>query len=121
MRKEVASDIRAVFNAPSLEEAQRLLGLNVEKYAKTARALSSWMASNLHEGLTVFALPEAHRKRLKISNHAERVNKELKRKTRVIGIFPNRAALLRVSSELLRERSDQWATEKTYLPLGERV
>jgi len=121
MRKAVAADIRAVFNAPNLEEAQRFMNLAIKKYEKTAPALSSWMNTNLHEGLSVFTLPEAHRKRLRTSNLAERMNKELKRRTRVIGIFPNAAALLRVSSALLKEQSDLWETEKAYLSQEENA
>ena len=121
MRKPVAADIRAIFAAPNLEESKRLLEMAVKKYADTASSLSKWMAANLHEGLTVFSLPEAHRKRLRTSNLAERQNKEVKRRTRVIGIFPNEASLLRVASAILKERSDLWQTENSYLPSKEEV
>jgi len=115
MRKAVAADIRAIFAAPNMEESKRLLEMAVKKYADTASSLSNWMAANIHEGLTVFTLPEAHRKRLRTSNLAERQNKELKRRTRVIGIFPNAQSLLRVASAILKERSDLWEAERSYI------
>lgn len=121
MRKAVAADIRAIFAAPNMEESKRLLDMAVKKYADTASSLSNWMAANLHEGLTVFTLPEAHRKRLRTTNLAERQNKELKRRTRVIGIFPNAQSLLRVASAILKERSDLWQAERSYLPSMEGV
>lgn len=121
MRKGVAADIRAIFGAPNLEEAQRLQEMMVKKYERTASDLSKWAAANLHEGLSVFALPEAHRKRLRTSNLAERENEELKRRTRVIGIFPNKDALLRVVTAILRERSDNWEAEKMYLQMKEEA
>jgi len=121
MRKAVAADIRAIFAAPSMEESKRLLEMAVKKYADTASSLSNWMSANLHEGLTVFTLPEAHRKRLRTSNLAERQNKELKRRTRVIGIFPNAESLLRVASAILKERSDLWQSERAYIPSMEGV
>jgi putative transposase len=64
------------------------------------------------EGLTVFALPAAHRRRLRTSNLLERLNKEIKRRTRVATLFPNEAALLRLVSAVLMEISEAWETEK---------
>jgi putative transposase len=73
------------------------------------------MEENLPEGFTVFDLPVAHRKRMRTSNPLERVNKELKRRTRVAGIFPNEASLLRLVSARLMEISEDWETGKIYL------
>lgn len=119
MRKEVASDIRSIFNAPNLEEAERLLGIYTEKYSKRASDLSIWMRKNLPEGFTVFTLPEGHRKKLRTSNMAERQNQELKRRTRVIEIFPNKESLLRITSAILKEQSEAWGAGKVYLTMEE--
>ena len=67
------------------------------------------------EALTVLALPAIHRKRLRTSNLLERINKELRRRTRVATLFPNEAALLRLVGAVLAEISDEWETEKVYL------
>ncbi len=69
------------------------------------------------DGLTVFALPPAHRRRLRTSNLLERLNKEIKRRTRVATLFPNEAALLRLVSAVLMEISEEWETDKIYLRL----
>jgi len=114
-RTEVASDLRAVFNAPNREEANRLLGLTVKKYQATAPALSQWMETNVPESLTVFQLPAAHRRRLRTTNVLERLNQELKRRTRVATLFPNEASLLRLVTALLMETSEDWETGKRYL------
>ena len=114
-RTEVASDLRAVFNAPNREEANRLLGLTVKKYQATAPALSQWMEANVPESLTVFQLPAAHRRRLRTTNVLERLNQELKRRTRVATLFPNEASLLRLVTALLMETSEDWETGKRYL------
>ena len=58
MRKKVVNDIRSIFNAPNLPEAERLLEMSIKKYQTTASNLSPWMESNIPEGLTVFSLPE---------------------------------------------------------------
>lgn len=115
LRKTVAADIRAVFDAPDRNEAQRQLDIAVKKYAKSAPKVSAWMESNIPEGLAVFKLPTAHRKRLRTTNMLERVNKEIKRRTRVATLFPNEASLLRLTSAVLVEITEEWETGKRYL------
>ena len=115
MRATVAQDIRDIFNAPDLEEADRLLGLTIEKYRPKASKLSEWMENNLQEGFAVFKIPKHHRKRLRSTNMVERLNKEIKRRTRVAGLFPNESSLLRLVSAILMETSEEWETGKAYL------
>jgi transposase-like protein len=117
MKEEVAEVIRKIFNSSDQTEANRLLALAVEKYAQTAPKLSEWMETNIPEGLTVFTLPEGHRKRLRTSNPLERVNKEIKRRTRVATIFPNESSCLRLVSAVLMEISEEWETGKAYLSM----
>lgn len=119
MRKEVAKDISAIFNAPDKAEAERFLEIAVEKYSKTASKLSEWLEQNIPEGLTVFSLPDNQRKRLKSTNMVERLNREIKRRTRVAGLFPNEASLLRLVSAILVETSEEWETGKRYLSVSE--
>jgi len=73
------------------------------------------MEENLPQGLTVFALPPAHQKRMRTSNALERVNQEIKRRTRVARLFPNEASLLRLVTALLAETSQEWESGKIYL------
>lgn len=115
MRAEVAADLRAIFDAPDRAEADRRLDLAVHKYEKTAPKLATWLAHNVPDSLTVFTLPAAHRRRLRTSNLLERINKEIKRRTRVATLFPNEAALLRLVSAVLVEISEEWETDKIYL------
>jgi len=115
MRGELAADLRAIFDAPDRAEADRRLELTVRKYERTAPKLAAWLSANVPDGLTVFALPAAHRRRLRTSNLLERLNKEIKRRTRVATLFPNEAALLRLVSAVLMEISEEWETEKLYL------
>jgi putative transposase len=118
MQAEVVADLRAVFDAPDRPEAERQLGLAVEKYRTTAPKLSDWLEANIPEGLSVFALPRSHRRRLRTSNMLERLNEELKRRTRVAGLFPNDASLLRLVSAVLMEVSEDWETNRKYLTMG---
>ena len=117
MKQEVAESIRSVFNAPNRAEADRLLKMAITTYEKTAPKLSEWMEGNLPEGLTVFKFKASDRRRLRTSNLAERVNKELKRRTRVASIFPNIASCERLITGLLIEISEAWESGKIYLSM----
>ena len=118
MQAEVVADLRAVFDAPDRPEAERRLGSAVMKYRTSAPKLADWLEMNVPEGLAVFAVPRAHRRRLRTSNMLERLNEELKRRTRVAGLFPNDASLLRLVSAVLMEVSDEWETNRKYLTMG---
>jgi putative transposase len=77
--------------------------------------LATWMQAALPEGLTVLSFPEPHRRLLRTTNGVERVNKEIKRRTRVASLFPNEASCLRLVSAILMEISEDWQTGKCYL------
>ena len=108
MRKQVAQDLRSVFNAKDLEDAMEKLQRFVELYKETAPKIATWAEINIPEGLSVFQLPEEHRKRMRTTNMLERQNRELKRRTRVATLFPNEASLLRLVTAVLVELSDDW-------------
>ena len=117
MQKEVAEDIRTIFTAPDRPEAEEYLKRAVEKYQKTASKLADWMEHNIPEGLTIFSFPAAHRRLIRTTNGLERLNREIKRRTRVVSIFPNEASCLRLVSAILMETSDEWEGGKIYLSL----
>ena len=114
MRMEVAADIRSMFNAPDRKVAEELLQTAIQKYAVSAPRLSAWLEDNLSEGFTVFDLPLEHRRTIRTTNSLERINKEIRRRTRVVGVFPNEASCLRLVSALLMEISEEWQIGKHY-------
>jgi len=116
MRREVAEALRSVFQAPDRTEADRLLGLAIDRFREPAPDLVRWMETNVPEGLTVFTLPLTQRRRLRTVNLLEALNKELRRRTRVATLFPNPASLLRLVSAVLMEYSEEWETGRIYLP-----
>jgi transposase-like protein len=117
MRMEVAEDIRTIFNAPDRETADTYLKKAVEKYALLAPKLADWMEVNLPEGFTVFSFPRAHQRRLRTSNYLERLSQEIKRRTRVIRVFPNELSCLRLISAILMETGEEWEYGRMYLSL----
>lgn len=116
-RKPVAQRIRAIFNAPDKAEAERLLKQSLEIWAKDAPKLAQWAEENLPMGFSVFDFPQEQRARLRTTNGLERINRELKRRTRVASIFPNTASCLRLVSALLAECDEEWVSGKVYLNL----
>jgi transposase-like protein len=119
MRREVAVAIRAIFNAPDEHEVKRLLEIFIARYQKGVPRLTEWAETALPEGFTVFAFPEAHRRRLRTSNISERLNKEIRRRTRVATLFPNEASCLRLASAVAMEISEDWVTDRVYLEVSQ--
>jgi transposase-like protein len=114
MKAEVAADIRAIFNASDRDAAEKGLQATIQKYATSVPRLSAWMEENLAEGFTVFDFPLEHRRSIRTTNSLERVNKEIKRRTRVVGVFPNESSCLRLVTALLMETSEEWQIGKRY-------
>jgi transposase-like protein len=119
MRRTVAATLRSVFNAADRREAEERLDRLVAEHQKSAPKLAAWLEANVPEGFAVFALPEAHRRRMRTTNGLERLNKEIKRRTRVATLFPNEASLLRLVTAVLMEVSEEWETGKIYLTLND--
>jgi putative transposase len=115
LKREVIADVQGVLDAPDLPAAEERLQRVVRKYEKTAPKLAAWLEANVPESLTVLRLPLSHRRRLRTTNMLERLNRELKRRTRVATLFPNEASLLRLASAVLVEVSEEWETGKRYV------
>ena len=117
MKAEVAADIRAIFNAANRHDAETLLAQAVVKYSPKASKLANWMEANIPEGFTIFAFPAAHQRRLRTANGLERLNREVRRRSRVAVLFPNEASCLRLVTAIVMEISDEWETGRIYLRL----
>jgi transposase-like protein len=118
LRPKVLEELRAILHASNKPMAQNLLRQMVETYSKSAPELAAWLESNVPESFAVFDLPPEHRVKMRTSNMIERLNQELKRRTRVIRIFPNIASLLRLITARLCEISDSWESGKVYLNMN---
>ena len=92
-----------------------MLNTALKEWQVSQPQLAAWAEKNLPEGFAVFELPEGHRVRMRTTNGLERLNKELKRRTRVATLFPNPDSCLRLVSALLAEQDEEWMTAKIYL------
>jgi putative transposase len=122
IRKRIGTELRRVWNATTLESAQEELRRLVDAYRDTAPKLASWLDSAVPEGLTVFRLPEHHRRRMRTANPIERaIQQEIKRRTSKVRVFPNEAALLRLITAILVEIDEDWATaDRVYINMNHR-
>jgi len=107
---------RAVRESGTLEAARSRLGELVEALAERYPAVAEWLETAGEEALAVYALPASHRKRMRSTNLLERWHQELKRRTRVVRIFPNGPSCLRLVTALAMETSEAWQ-ERRYLPM----
>ena len=117
MYQDVARDLRTIFDAPDLATAEIWLKETVQKYQEFSPRLATWIEQSIPEGLTAFAFPAAHRRRIRTSNMLERLSQEIRRRTRVVRLFPNEASCLRLVTAILMETSENWQTGKIYLSI----
>jgi putative transposase len=106
--------LKAITEAPTLVAARKALSEAVEALGRRAPKAAALLDAYGEEILAVYQLPEAHRKRMRSTNMLERVNQEIKRRTRVIRIFPNEQACVRLVSTLMMELNQEWM-ERIYL------
>jgi putative transposase len=119
-RKELAADLRGVFAAPDRRSALELTSCVAEKWrGKGHEKIACHLEEHIEECLACLAFPESHRRRMRTTNGLERFNQELKRRTRVVRIFPNRQSCLRLVSALAVEQSEEWVTGRRYLDMEE--
>ncbi len=115
MKREVAAEIRAIFNAPDRDQDEIQLLNTLGKYPQIASKLIDWLDGSIPEGLTVFSFPEDHLRKTRTVNSLERVCLEIRRRTRVARIFSNDASCLRMVRAVLMEISETWETSEIYL------
>jgi len=108
-RKEIANDLKNVFSQFSLEDAKSLLKKYVIKWESKSKKLSEWMEEACLESFTYFKFDEKYWKKIRTSNPLERLNREIKRRTRVVSIFPSESSCIRLISAILIENNDNWA------------
>ncbi len=118
VRADVAAAAKLVFQAADMAEAKRRLAEFVERFGKTAAKAVACIEEGFADAMAVMALPEKYRRRLRTTNMQERLNEEIRRRERVIRIFPNDESALRLIGALLAEQNEVWQ-ERRYLDMDE--
>ena len=114
----VLAQVKTITEAPTLTTARKAIGEAVEALGRRNPRAAAPLDQRGEEILAVYRLPDAHRKRMHSTNMLERVNQEIKRRTRVIRIFPNEQACVRLISTLMMELNQEWM-ERLYLRMEE--
>jgi len=113
-RSMVASAIRLVFEQPDGPAARRQLDSVIDTVAPRFPAVAELLADAEPDLLSHYAFPEPHRRQIRSTNPQERLNKEIKRRTGVVGIFPNRQSVIRLVGMILAEQDDEWQDGRRY-------
>jgi len=116
MRQEVAQIVRDIHSATSRSEAETNLQRAVKQYEEKAPRFIRWLQENMNEGFTFYAFPRTHWKMIRTVNLVERLNQEIKRRTRVARLFPHEASCERLVAAIAIGLNEDWATEnKRYM------
>jgi putative transposase len=118
-RKELGAGLRAVFSAPTRELALRAAEELADRWRGSHPKVAEHIEEHVEECLACLSFPESHRRRIRTTNGLERFNQEIKRRSRVVRIFPNREACLRLVTALAVETSEEWLTGRRYLDIEE--
>ncbi|MBF7084755.1 transposase, partial [Desulfallas sp. Bu1-1] len=119
VKDELYPHLRAILDAPDIGTARLLLNQTLEKFEKKAPKAMQVLESGFDDATAVLMLPEKYRRRLRTTNGVERLNEEIRRRERVIRIFPNRESVVRLIGALLMELDDKWTSGKKYLDMTE--
>lgn len=119
LRREIADKLKLVFIAADVITARKLAQDIMREYESKAEKAMNILETGLDHALTILSFPERYRKRLRTTNLAERMNEEIRRRQRVIRIFPNEQAAERLIGALLNEFYEEWQEGYRYLEMGE--
>lgn len=118
MREELGESLRRIFHSLDYTMAQDEKRKCVEKYRESAPEFVRWLEENVEEGLTCFSFPEKHRQRIRTVNCLERVNREIKKRTKVAMIFPNVESCERLVTAVLRDIHEEWESGMKYIDMS---
>jgi len=119
IQDELYPHLRAILDAPDVDTARVLLNQTLEAYEKKAPKAMKVLEDGFDDATAILILPERYRRRLRTTNGVERLNEEIRRRERVIRIFPNRESVIRLVGALLMEFDDKWASGRKYLDMSE--
>ena len=113
-RSMIASAVRSVLEQPDERAAREQFGQVIDSLEPRFPTVARLLLDAETDLLAHFTFPETHRRQIRSTNPLERLNKEIKRRTAVVGIFPNRAAVIRLVGMILAEQDDEWQDGRRY-------
>ncbi len=119
IQADIHGRVRALMDAPDPETARLLLDKVLADFVPKAPRAMAVLEAGFDDATAVLELPERYRKRLRTTNGVERLNQEIRRRERVIRIFPNRDSVVRLVGALLMEMDEKWGSGSRYLDMTE--
>jgi putative transposase len=117
LQPEIKEDLGRLYESVDLESARKVRDQIIAKYEARAPKATSLLDEAFDDITAVLALPFRYRKRLRTTNGVERLNEEIRRRERVIRIFPNEASVIRLMGALLMEQDEKWQTGRKYFDM----
>ncbi|NLB66932.1 MAG: IS256 family transposase [Bacteroidales bacterium] len=117
LQPEIKEDLRQLYEAIDLDSARRVREQLVDKYETKAPKAATLLDEAFDDVTAVLAIPLKYRKRLRTTNGVERLNQEVRRRERVIRIFPNEASVIRLMGALLMEQDEKWQAGRKYFDM----
>ena len=114
-RKEVAADLKKIFTADEKAEARRLASETITKWQEISPKVAELIDEHIEECFSSLDFPDSIRPRIRSTTGLERFHEEVRRRTRVVRIFPNRESCLRLISAICIEHSEEWISGKRYV------
>ncbi len=114
-KKEFAGQLKEIWLAPSVEMARARAAALAQKYAAKYPKAIETLEKGLEDSLSFFAFPKLDARKIASTNMLERLNEEIRRRTRVVGIFPNPDSYLRLVTTFLMEHTEDWSVSRAYL------
>ena len=119
LKEEIHQHVRTILDAPDKRAARLLLDQTLDKYSEKAPKAMHILENGFDDVTAVLDLPDKYRQRLRTTNSVERLNEEVRRRERVIRIFPNRESVVRLIGALMMELDEKWATERKFFDMAE--
>jgi putative transposase len=118
LQPEIKEDLRQLYEAIDLDSARKVRDQIIDKYGTKAPKAVILLDEAFDDITAVLILPLKYRKRLRTTNGVERLNQEIRRRERVIRIFPNEASVIRLMGALLMEQDEKWQTGRKYFEMN---
>jgi putative transposase len=112
---ELAEAFRSILSQSTADEARARAVTVIEEYGKSCPKAMEILAGGLEDVLSFYALPSVYRRKVWSPNPIEHLNGTLRKRTNVVGIFPNRASASRLITMVLIEQTEDWITERLYM------
>ena len=119
LQAQIKGRLRTVFEASDIETSRKLARDIADEFIEKAPKAVETLESGFDDTTAILALPEYYRKKLRTTNSVERLNEEIRRRERVIRIFPNRDSALRLIGAILVEKHEEWSAGRRYFDMKE--